>query len=88
MTPLDVEKVAEGLTEAQREAMIHPNAGGSSYTWAKFGTLRALMRRGLIDYRPGVGSFYSPQTAIKWPLTPLGLAVRQHLLNPSKERSG
>ena len=75
----DVERIAKGLTKAQREAMLHANAGQTSYRWARMGTLEALCARDLVGKTTGPGAFYSPQTAIKWPLTPLGLQVRQYL---------
>ena len=75
----DPHTIAKGLTKAQKEALLHPNAGGSSYGWARMGTLEALYSRHLVAKRAGVGSMFSPQTAIKWPLRPLGLAVRQAL---------
>ena len=75
----DVERIAKGLTEVQREAMSHANAGGTAYRWARMGTLKALCARKLVGRKTGPGALYSPQTAIKWPLTPLGLQVRQYL---------
>lgn len=75
----DIAAIAAGLTKAQREALLHPNAGESSYRWTRIGTLNALYSRALVQRHVGPGSFYSPQTAIKWPLTPLGKDVRAHL---------
>ncbi len=42
-------------------------------------TCEALAARGVFFRRAGVGSFFSPQTAIKFSLTPLGQAVKAHL---------
>ena len=73
------EQIAAGLTKAQREALLHPRAGGCAYGWAKIGTLQALYSRNLVAKRDGPGSVFFPQTAIQWPLRPLGLALRNHL---------
>jgi hypothetical protein len=77
----DIAKIAAGLTKAQQEALTHPNAGGCSYRWAKIGTLEALYARNLIAKRTGLGSMFSPQTSIHWPLRPIGIAVRTYLEN-------
>lgn len=82
--PLEVERIIKGLTKAQREALTHENAGKCAYRWARMGTLDALRQRGLIGCRPGPGSFSSPQTGIKWPITETGLAVRAALLEQSE----
>lgn len=76
MTPQTPEQIAGRLTKAQREALMHPNAGGSAYGWASMRTLEALNDRGLVGRKTGPGSSYSPRTAIFWPVTPLGLQVR------------
>lgn len=75
----DPHTIAKGLTKAQRVALMHPNAGGSAYGWAKMPTLDALYSRGLVGKKAGLGAMFLPHTAIKWPLRPLGLAVRQAL---------
>lgn len=75
----DPAAIAAGLTKAQREALMHPNVGECSYRWTTLGTAGALHARKLVGRITKPGSFYSPQTAIDWPLTPLGLSVRQHL---------
>ncbi len=77
----DVAEIAGRLSEAQRRALTHKNAGGCSYTWAGIGTLQALHSRGLVLRNGRRGSMFSPQTNIRWPLTPLGLAVRAYLEN-------
>jgi hypothetical protein len=70
------EEIAKGLSATMRKALLHKNAGGSAYGWASMATLEALRNRGLVKYRPGVGAFYSPHTAIEWPLSAKGLEVR------------
>lgn len=80
----DPKTIADSLTEAQRAALLHPRAGDSSYGWARMGTLEALYSRKLVGRQTGRGALYSPQTAIKWPLTPLGLAVRSHIIGEDK----
>jgi hypothetical protein len=75
----DLAAIAASLTKAQREAIMHRNAGGCSYRWAGLRTIEALYARKLVGRLASHGAFYSPQTAIDWPLTPTGLAVRQHL---------
>lgn len=80
-----IAEVAASLSEAQRAAMLHRRAGGSSYAWARIGTLDALHARGLVKRIAGPGAFYSPQTAIEWPLTDYGKAVRQHLARAQGE---
>lgn len=74
-----IKQIADSLTKAQVEAMLHKNAGGTSYSWARMQTLDALRKRGLLYRKTGPGAMYCPQTAIEWPLTPDGLAVRQLL---------
>lgn len=81
----DVAEIARKLTKAQREALVHPNAGGSAYGWAKMPTLDALYSRGLVYKKAGLGAMFSPHTAIKWPLRPLGLAVRDYLKGQEDE---
>ena len=39
------------------------------------GTLASLERRGLVRAARGVGSIFSPQTAIKWKITDAGKAA-------------
>lgn len=75
----EIERVAKGLTEAQRAALMHKHAGGSAYAWAQLKTIEALCSRGLVSRIGGVGAFYSPRTVIRWPLTPIGLQVRDYL---------
>lgn len=84
----DAAAIAASLTKAQREAITHRNAGGCSYRWAGLRTIEALYARKLVGRLAGHGAFYSPQTAIDWPLTPLGLAVRQHLHDAKVMREG
>lgn len=77
----EAERIAAGLSEAQRRALAHPNAGKCSYRWAPMRTVEALYNRGLCWRRAdGRGTMFSPQTAIIWPLTPLGAQVRAILL--------
>jgi len=75
----DVAAICAGLTKAQREAMLHANAGGCTYRWTSLGTAGGLCARKLVDRITGPGSFYSPQTATDWPLTDLGKQVRAAL---------
>lgn len=67
----DVAKVAASLTKAQREA-IYPGPGNPQYARAKSRlTMAALHRAGIIPYTPSYGGCR---------LTPLGEAIRSHLL--------
>lgn len=75
----DLDKLARGLTEAQREALLHKKAGGCAYRWATRATLEALFRRKLVFRNAGLGSMFSPSTAIEWPLSLLGLALKAHI---------
>jgi hypothetical protein len=81
----DIAKLADGLTEAQKLAMIHPNAGGSAYGWASINTLNALCAKALVRRIVGNGASYSPSTAIGWPFTDIGQALRRHLLDQEKK---
>lgn len=83
--PTEIARVAAGLTRAQREALVHEKAGDIAHGWARMGTLEALWRKSILRRETGPGAFYSPQVFITWPLTPLGLAVRDHIL---REKSG
>lgn len=78
-TPAEIAAIAKGLTAAQRRALVHKNAGGHSYSWTTINTLEALYKRRLVRRKCSHGAFYSPRTAIEWPLTPLGQLVAQHL---------
>lgn len=81
----DPERIAAGLSEAQKKALLHPNAGKCSYRWAPMRTVEALYNRGLCRRNTdGRGTMFSPQTAIVWPLTPLGLAVRAILMKEAE----
>ena len=79
---MSVEELAAGLTKAQREAMPKLKTwGSSSYSLRiPMNTLRALERKGIVTSVAGVGSMWSPQTAIKWKPSPTGLAVRSYLM--------
>jgi hypothetical protein len=79
----DLAAIVRGLTKAQREALLHRNAGGTSYRWCGLNTLEALHARKIVGKIAGVGSFFSPHTAIQWPLTPLGKQIRAHLQDPA-----
>ena len=76
----EAERIAAKLTEAQRKAVLKLSTGRWS-SWSaglSLGTLNALERREIAEAsnRDAVGAVWSPQTIIKWKLTPLGLAVR------------
>lgn len=75
----DPKQIAASLSEAQKRALLHENAGGTAYAWASISTLESMWKRGLLDR-----FIYSTPHLITWPLTPLGLAVRDIL----KEQSG
>lgn len=81
-------ELAARLTKAQRKGLLG-NAvgrGSSSYTLGvTLNTCEALASKGLVRRVAGVGAFYSPRTAILWPFTPLGLAVRE-ILASEQER--
>lgn len=77
MTNPQVRAVAGKLTRAQREALVHPSLGPfctSIYSLTGASCRCALQRKGIV-----VDRMYA--TA----LTPLGLAVREYLLNPTQE---
>ena len=71
-TPTDIARIAEGLTKAQQEALVHASYAGFGYrrdalaASGRVTTAMSLAKRGL-----------TRGTKI---LTPLGLAVRAHLL--------
>lgn len=72
----EVERVAKGLTDAQRQGVLNNRPdGGPKYGWRRSGSAsRALERKGLLRERQDtIGN-------IMWSLTPLGLAVRTYLL--------
>lgn len=72
MTNAEIERIAKGLTKAQREAVMHGSPGPfatSIYSLTRAGTRCALQRKGLV-----VDRMYA--TA----LTPLGLRVRAYLM--------
>lgn len=77
----DVSKIADGLSEAQRRAMMADRSRGQcAYTMrVRLETLEALRARGLLRRNAGVGSMFSPRTSIEWPLTNLGFNVRTEL---------
>jgi len=76
-------KAAQGASKAQQEAVLSERWTGGHYTSYRLrigmNTLTALHTRGLVGRHAGIGSMFSPQTNIRWPLTPLGLAVRAEL---------
>ena len=78
---MTLDEIARGLTDAQRRALLADRTRGeSSYCLrSSIGTMDALRTRKLVLRVGGLGSMFSPQTAVKWPLTPLGLQVRQIL---------
>jgi hypothetical protein len=76
------------LSKAQREALVHKRAGGSAYAWARMGTLEALHARGLVSRTTGPGAFFSPRTAIQWPLTEDGEAARAYLIEEMNDAQG
>ena len=67
MTAPDVAAIARGLTKAQRAALTWPKEPQLVPNTLYSQTIAAIERRGLSD----------PQT---YHLTPLGLAIRAHLL--------
>lgn len=75
----DVAEIARGLTKAQREALLHPEAGGCTYGWTRMRTAEALAARKLVRRENGLGDLFFPTTNIKWPLTMIGARVRDYL---------
>ena len=81
---MDAEKVARGLTEAQRRGLLADRSRGETAYDMHVGlnTLHALYIRRLVHTggslrrAGGLGAFAFPHTSIQWHLTPLGLAVR------------
>lgn len=68
----DIAKIADGLSEAQREALVgacmtHPNVGGEPFVTVKFTD----------PWPEGVAQFLTITTD---KLTKTGLAVRQHII--------
>ena len=63
------EEIAKGLTKAQREAVIASSSKGIVWEKPRY---RALRQKGLMFERMRT-------------LTPLGLAVRQHIMEQSTE---
>ena len=82
----DPKAIAATLSEAQKRAMLaNRTRGESSYSMrVGMGTLKALYNRNLVRRVGGAGSMFSPETAIEWPLTSLGLAVRKALQEQSR----
>jgi hypothetical protein len=82
-------EIAAKLSNRQREAipyLDHAEAR-SPYDLKRLGqkggftVLEALERRGIVkECGDHLGRMFSPHTAYKYRLTPLGLAVRRHLL--------
>lgn len=90
MTPPDIAAIARGLSETCRKALpyLDMDEARSPYDLkvagmrGGFTTLETLARRGLIvECGDHHGRFYSPHTTYEYRLTPLGLAVRDHLLS-------
>lgn len=65
------------LTNRQAEALIKLRDHGErgAYPGLRLDTLRSLAEKGAVVESYGVGSSYSPHTAIKWRITPLGLSL-------------
>ena len=82
MTDQRIAKIAAGLS-GKMEWTVRKISTGRRSSWPglSLATLEALERRGLVEAsgRGAVGASWSPQTTIKWRLTPTGLAVRNHL---------
>lgn len=61
------------LSKRQREALTELAKGERcAYPGISLGTLNSLSLRGLVKDRTGVGSTFSPHTAIKWRITEAG----------------
>ena len=73
--PAEIERIARGLTAAQREALVHPENGGSDFWAADHRTLRSIARKDLLGKRLACGT---------WSWSPLGIAVR-NLLTSKKD---
>lgn len=71
----DVEKIAAGLTKAQREA-IHPGPGNPAYSRGPLASMRSLERKGIVK---DVATWSSVSGGRSARLTPLGLRVKEHL---------
>ena len=80
-TEAGVAEIVAGLTKAQAKAMLADRSrGDSAYdTRVSRNTLEALYARGLVGRHAKRGSMFSPTTAIDYPLTLLGLAIRAQL---------
>jgi hypothetical protein len=65
------------LTDKQRQHLLVLQAGetGAYGGGLHMGVLNSLALKGLVATARGVGSFYSPRTAIKWRITDAGRAA-------------
>lgn len=77
MTPPDVARVASGLSKAQREALAEACGDEDLFItrWKHGRSVRALHRAGLTNAPPPGG----PRDGLIAVLTPLGIAVRNHI---------
>ena len=71
---MDEGKAKPMKLSATQEAHLKALLDGqrSAYPRLNMGTLNALERRNLVSSVKGVGSFYSPKTAIRWSITKAG----------------
>jgi hypothetical protein len=72
----EVGRIARGLSPVQQRVLVHGLSGT-----ATIATYRALRERGLMRVR---AADPNPATG-GWQRTPLGLAVRAHLLSPARK---
>jgi aspartate oxidase len=81
MTEQEIARIAAGLSEAQKTAMLADRSQGqSSYAMGvAMNSLKALAAKGLVLRKGGLGEMFCPRTNIDWPLTAKGLAVRSYL---------
>ncbi len=86
---MSIDEIIAGMTEAQKRALRSERweAGDFCSYRLRIGinTLTALHTRGLVERHASVGSMFSPQTNIRWPLTATGKAVRARLEEQSND---
>lgn len=86
---MTTDEIIARMTEAQKRALRSErwDAGDFCSYRLRIGmnTLTAMRTRGLVERHASVGSMFSPQTNIRWPLTAVGKAVRARLMEKQND---